>query len=234
MEEGILDLNIPMNYKREFCTGGPIPGCFGGFSQEAWYEHWNEFVKDHAYARQVAVGSALYLNSISDSVIQVREALADSAAGNRSYGWVGYSYRTPDSLTNTGQRTGAASRAELTRALTQPSEYDTQTPPVFADPAVVPARPWLAAPTTGHVLGTVTDQAGVPLDQVRVDVHDAETDALVASRVTDGFGYFGVVDLAPGRYKAIVDGGAVHGQRVAVFSVSAGEVTDVPIIPKRR
>ena len=33
MEEGILDLNIPMNYKREYCTGGPSPGCFGGFNQ---------------------------------------------------------------------------------------------------------------------------------------------------------------------------------------------------------
>jgi uncharacterized lipoprotein YddW (UPF0748 family) len=234
MEEGILDLNIPMNYKREFCTGGPIPGCFGGFSQQAWYDHWNEFAKDHAYGRQVAIGSAIYLNSIGDSVTQVREALAPSAAGNPSHGWVGYSYRTPDSLTNTGQRSGDASRAELTRALTQPSEYDAVTPPVFAEPAAVPARPWLAAPTLGHVLARVTDADGAPFDQVIVELYDAETDAFIGERLTDGFGFVGFVDLAPGRYKAIVDDAVVHGQRVAVFSIAAGAVTEVAIVPKRR
>jgi uncharacterized lipoprotein YddW (UPF0748 family) len=234
MEEGILDLNIPMNYKREFCTGGPIPGCFGGFSQQAWYEHWNDFVKDHAYDRQVAVGSAVYLNSISDSIIQARKALADSSAGNPSHGWVAYSYRTPDTLTNTGQRSGDESRAELTRALTEPSEYDEVTPPVFAAPAAVPVMPWLAAPTTGHVLASVTDADGEQLDQVQVELYEAETDALVGTRLTDGSGWFGFVDLAPGRYKAMVDGDVVHGQRVVTFSVVAGQVTEVAITPMRR
>lgn len=233
MEEGILDLNIPMNYKREFCTGETIPGCFGGFSQQAWYMNWNEFIKDHAYDRHVAVGSALYLNSIKDSVIQVRKALADSAAGNPSHGWVGYSYRNPDSLATTGQRPGDESRAELTRALTEESEYDEVTPPVFADQAAVPGMPWLAQPTTGHVLGNVTDEEGAPLDQVQVDLYDAETDAFVGTMFTDGSGWFGFVDLAPGRYKAMVDGDVVHGQRVVTFSISAGEVTNLPITPKR-
>jgi uncharacterized lipoprotein YddW (UPF0748 family) len=234
MEEGILDLNIPMNYKREFCTGGPIPGCFGGFSQQAWYEHWNDFAKDHAYGRQVAIGSAVYLNSISDSVIQARKALAPSTAGNPSHGWVAYSYRTPDALTNTGQRSGDASRAELTRALTQPSEYDTVTPPVFAEPATVPVMPWKAQPTTGHVLGTARTASGAALDQVRVDLYDAETDAFVGSHLTDGSGIFGFVDLEPGRYKALLDGEAVHGRRVTVVSVEAGEVTRTEIRPKAR
>lgn len=234
MEEGILDLNIPMNYKREFCTGGPIPGCFGGFSQQAWYMNWNEFIKDHAYGRHVAIGAAVYLNSISDSVIQARKALADSAAGNPSHGWVAYSYRTPDSLTNTGQRSADASRAELTRALTQPSEYDTVTPPVFAEPATVPAMPWLESPTTGHVLGRVTADDGAPLDQVRVDLYDAETDAFIGTMLTDGSGWFGFVDLAPARYKAVVDPAVAHGHRVVTFAVSVGDVTEVAIDAKSR
>ncbi|MBA2633263.1 MAG: family 10 glycosylhydrolase [Chloroflexi bacterium] len=234
MEEGILDLNIPMNYKREFCTGGPIPGCFGGFSQQAWYEHWNDYAKDHAYRRHVAIGSAVYLNSISDSVIQARKALAPSTAGNPSYGWVAYSYRTPDSLTNTGQRSGDASRAELTRALTQPSEYDPVMPPVFAEPAAVPPIGWKVAPTTGHILGSVRAAGGVPFDQVRVDLYDAETDALVGTRLTDGSGWFGFVDLEPGRYKAIVDGERAHGRRVSVVTVTAGQVTETAIAPKPR
>ena len=234
MDEGILDLNIPMNYKREFCVvGNEAPACFG-LPQEAQYESWNEFSKDHQYDRQAVIGSALYLNSIADSVVQVREALADSAAGNRSLGWVGYSYRTPDALTNNGQRPGDESRAELTRALTQPSEYDPVTPPVFAGAATVPARPWLAQPTLGHVLGQVTDEAGLALDQVQVDLHDAETDEYLGTARTDGSGWFGFVDLAPGRYRASVDGEAVYGQRVVAFSVVKGEVTELQVRPKRR
>lgn len=234
MEEGILDLNIPMNYKREFCTGGPIPGCFGGFSQRDWYEHWNAFAKDHQYRRATAIGSAIYLNSVPDSVIQVRKALAPSAAGNPSHGWVGYSYRTPDTLTNTGARSGDASRAELTRALTQPSEYDPVTPPVFAETAGVPAMTWKTEPTAGHVRGTILDPDGVPFDQLRVDIYDVSGRTLVASQLTDGSGWFGFVDLAPGRYKVKLDGADVHGQRVVVFQVAAGELTTLSLRPKGR
>jgi uncharacterized lipoprotein YddW (UPF0748 family) len=233
MEEGILDLNMPMNYKREFCVvGDEAPACFG-LPQEAQYESWNEFIKDHQYGRRSAIGSALYLNSITDSVTQVREALAASTAGNRIHGWVGYSYRTPDALTNAGQRPGDDSRAELTRALTEPSEYDSVTPPVFADPASVPLLPWLEHPTVGHALGRVTDPSGAPFDQVRVELYDAETDAFVGSMLTDGSGWFGFVDLSPARYKAIVAGDASHGRRVVTFTVAPGEVTELTISPKR-
>ncbi|HEY0735823.1 MAG TPA: family 10 glycosylhydrolase [Herpetosiphonaceae bacterium] len=233
--EGILDLNIPMNYKREHFVTEPN-------NQQRMYHEWNEFIKDNQYNRQAAIGSAIYLNYIGagadhvggGSVAQVRKALAPSAAGNRAVGWVGYSYRTPDNLTNEGRRSGDLSRAELTRALTQPSEYDPITPPVFAEPATVPVMPWKAQPTKGHAAGTVKTEAGVPFDQVRVDIYDAETDAFVVSKTTDGYGWFGVVDLAPGRYKAIVDGDRVYGNRVVVFSVEAGQVTDVELTPRDR
>ena len=234
MDEGILDLNIPMNYKREWCTGGPIPGCFGGFSQQAWYENWNEFIKDHQYQRQATVGSALYLNSLANSIAQVRKALAPSAAGNTGVGWVGYSYRNPDDLALSGARTGAASRAELARALTEESEYDSQTPPVFSEPATVPGMTWKTQPTKGHVLGTVRTPDGTPFDQLTVELRDAETDALVATRPTDGTGNFGFVDLAPGRYKALLDPAVAFERRVVTFSVVAGEVTSVEMTPRSR
>ena len=235
MEEGILDLNLPMNYKREWCHGDPIPkipaGCFD-FDQRAWYEHWNEFIKDHQYDRHAAIGSALYLNHIDESVVQVRKALEPSAAGNTGVGWVGYSYRTPDFLTNTGQRSGDASRAELTRALTEPSEYDPVTPPVFADPAVLPATPWKDEPSLGHVMGTVRTGDGTVFDQVSVELY--HRGSLVAVRPTDGIGWFGFVDLAPGRYKVKVDGDAAHGRRVLHFDVRAGEVEILELTPNAR
>ena len=237
MQEGILDTNIPMNYKREHCTATG-PGCFG--DQRSWYTDWNEFAKDNQYARSTTIGAAIYLNTIDGSVTQIRKALAPSAAGSSGIGWVGYSYRTPDCRTNSscnpplpyGFRSGDASRAELTRALTQPSEYDSVLPPVFATAATVPDMPWKSAPTRGHIAGVVTTNTGVALDQILVQVRDPESDALVASRVTDGSGYFAFVDLLPKKYKVFVpDDARVTGKRVALTTVAAGRVARVSITP---
>ena len=230
MQEGILDLNIPMNYKREHFTTEPN-------NQRRMYLEWNEFARDHQYGRQVAIGAAIYLNFVANSVTQVRKALTPNANGNSAVGWVGYSYRSPDCLSvapfcGSPSRSTDASRAELTRALTQPSEYDTVLPPVFATPATVPTMPWKTAPTRGHLAGTATTNTGVPLDQILVEVRDAETDALVISRLTDGLGYAAFVDLPPGRYKVFIpDDGRVTGKRVQVVGVSAGAVSRFAIAP---
>jgi uncharacterized lipoprotein YddW (UPF0748 family) len=227
MEEGILDINFPMNYKREHFTTEPN-------NQLRMYEEWNEFAKDNQYDRQVVIGSAVYLNFITGTVAQVRKALAPSAAGNPSAGWIAYSYRTPDALTNADQSLGAARRAELIRALTQPSEYDPIMPPIFEFPVPVPSIPWKDQPTKGHLMGTVITPDGVPFDQIRVDLYDAETDVFIASRVTDGTGWFGFVDLVPGRYKVKVDRTRAHGRHQTVtVGVSAGQVASVEMTPFR-
>jgi uncharacterized lipoprotein YddW (UPF0748 family) len=228
MQEGILDLNLPMNYKREHFTTEPN-------NQLRMFEEWNEFAKDNQYDRQVVIGSAVYLNFITGTVTQVRKALAPSAAGNLAAGWIAYSYRTPDALTNADQTLGPAQRAELIRALTQPSEYDPLTPPIFESPVPVPSIPWKDQPTKGHLMGTVTAPNGVPFDQIRVDLYDAETDALIASRVTDGIGWFGFVDLVPGRYKVQVDQARAHGPHQTVtVAVSVGQVAAVEMTPFMR
>src|SRR5438067_11983517 len=107
-----------MNYKRDSLA-----------DQHQMYDEWNEFAKDNQYRRSVAIGSALYLNDIAASVSQVRRALAPSAAGNSAIGWVGYSYRTPDAMTDPRTRSGAARRPELTHALTEPFQCDRVWPP---------------------------------------------------------------------------------------------------------
>jgi uncharacterized lipoprotein YddW (UPF0748 family) len=232
MQEGILDLNIPMNYKREHFVTEPN-------NQDRMYYEWNEFTKDHQYNRHAAIGSAIYLNYIGagadhaggGTVAQVREALAPSAAGNSAVGWVGYSYRTPDNLTNESRRSGDLSRAELTKALTKPSAYDPNPTPVFAEPAVVPEMGWKTQPTKGHLAGSVTTDDGTPFDQIRVDLYDAETDAYIGTKTANGSGWFGFVDLTPGRYKAIVDGERTTGQRVAVVTVEAGQVATADLTP---
>jgi hypothetical protein len=230
MEEGILDLNIPMNYKREHLTTEPN-------NQRRMYLEWNEYARDHQYARDVAIGTAIYLNFVANSLTQVRKALTPNANGSSAIGWVGYSYRSPDCLSvvpfcGTPSRTTDASRAELTRGLTQPSEYDTVTPPVFSTPATVPTMPWKTAPTRGHLAGTVKTNTGIAMDQILIEVRDPETDALIVSRLTDGLGYVAFVDLAPGKYKVFVpDDARVTGKRVQLVDVSAGAVARFAITP---
>ena len=230
MEEGILDINIPMNYKREHLTVEPN-------NQRRMYEEWNEFARDHQYERSSAIGAAIYLNFVASSVTQVRKALTPNANGNAAIGWVGYSYRSPDCLSvapfcGAPSRTTDESRAELTRALTQPSEYDTVLPPVFSTPATVPTMPWKTAPTRGHLAGTVKTTTSIAIDQILVEVRDAETDALVMSRLTDGLGYVAFIDLAPGRYKVFIpDDARVTGKRVELVNVSAGTLARFAITP---
>jgi len=201
------------------------------------YLEWNEFARDHQYERDVAIGSAIYLNFVANSVIQVRKALTPNANGNSAIGWVGYSYRTPDCYTNSSPecqppRSGDLSRAELIRALTQPSEYDAVLPPVFSTPATVPTMPWKTAPTRGHLAGTVTTTVDTAMDQILVELRDPETDALVLSRLTDGLGYVAFVDVVPGHYKVFVpDDARVTGKRVDLVDVSAGAVTRFAITP---
>jgi uncharacterized lipoprotein YddW (UPF0748 family) len=231
MEEGILDLNIPMNYKREHFTTEPN-------NQRRMYLEWNEYARDHHYARHVAIGSAVYLNFVDGSVTQVRKALTPNANGNRAIGWVGYSYRTPDCYANgplptspecTPKRTADESRAELTPALTAPSDA------VFSTPTSVPTMPWKTSPTRGHLAGTVITKTGIAIDQILVQVRDPKTDAVIVSRLTDGLGYVAFVDLAPGKYDVFVpDEARVDGKRVDHVHVWAGGVARFSITPSAK
>ena len=213
MREGILDLNIPMNYKRDQTTPS---------DQRRMYQDWSDFAKDQQYGRQVAIGSAPYLNDIAATVRQVRTAVAPSSAGHFGSGWVGYSYRTPDAMTDAGTRSGAASRAELERALTQASSYDPATPAVFASPTTVPPMTWKTQPTTGHVRGIARTSDGTALAQTPVLLFSTSSGAIVRSLKTDGAGWFAFVDLAPGSYR--VD---VSGNTLGSVDVMAGRLTTV-------
>jgi uncharacterized lipoprotein YddW (UPF0748 family) len=218
LREGIIDLNIAMDYKRDTDA-----------SQRSGYTQWADFAKDSQYLRQSAVGSAVYLNDIASSVRQVRTAVATSGAGSASAGWVGYSYRTPDAATDAGTRTGASARAQLIAALTRASTDDPVTPAVFATPAAVPAMPWKDQPSLGHLRGTATDAAGGPIAGAAVTLYDSG-DRAIAQRVTDGSGWFGFVDVLPGAYRATIDSTRAVSSTGSV-TVAAGQVASVAPSP---
>jgi uncharacterized lipoprotein YddW (UPF0748 family) len=218
LREGIIDTAMLMNYKRD--TLATEPG-----NQRRMYDEWSEFAKDNQYRRSAVIGTALYLNTIASSVSQARRAVSPSAAGNSSAGWIGYSYRTPDLLTDDGTRSGAASRAELIRGLTQPSEYETIVPPVFADAPPVSSMTWKTQPIFGHLKGTALASDGTPLLGTVVQVVDISSGVVLRSTTTDGTGWFGFVDLPVGTYRVTTSSTRVTGGVLGQATMVAGQVT---------
>mgnify|MGYP005836594819 CR=1 FL=1 len=199
MEEGILDLNIPMMY----------------FDQDSWASAWNNwsvFAKNHRYNRHVALGPALYLNSIDDSILQIRSSREATVAGYRADGVSGYAYK----LTNDE----GVPRATFLAALTQPSAYDPITPPVFSSAASPPVMTWKTAPTRGHLKGYLRDAASLAgLDYATVILSGPVNRTLR----TDATGFFGAADLLPGNY-TLTAGLAGYLSRSSNVTVTVGAV----------
>jgi uncharacterized lipoprotein YddW (UPF0748 family) len=214
LREGILDTGMLMNYKRDSLA-----------SQHQMYDEWNEFAKDNQYRRSVVIGSALYLNDIASSVSQVRRAVAPSGAGHSAIGWIGYSYRTPDAMTDAGTRSGAIGRAELIKALTQPSQYDGITPPIFADAPSVPAMTWKTQPIFGHLRGTAVATDGTVLAGTAVHLVEPTSGVVLRTTTTDGSGWFGFVDAPVGTYRVTTDSTRVSGGILGQATIVQGRVS---------
>ena len=214
LTEGIMDTVVAMNYKRNW-----LP------DQKQMFDEWTEVLADWQGERQAVIGPALYLNDISDSIEQVRSALAPTAAGITAAGWSGYSYANP-SQAGVGQPLSFrnAERDRLAEALTTGPDAP------FAEKAAVPVMPWKANPTDGHVSGRVTLRTGTPLDQVSVTLRPLTTGGESITRLTDGDGWFGFVHLRPGTYLVQVNlPKRVVGQPVAAVKVTAGQISKVDL-----
>jgi uncharacterized lipoprotein YddW (UPF0748 family) len=126
LEEGIIDLGLPMIYRDEDTAATSFDG-------------WTNWAKDHQGNRGTVLGTGLYLNAAQDSLSQWQRARQPSTAGNRALGICGYSYGTPSD--------------EGTTQLTFASLAATQ---VFTEPATIPAIPWKDSPSQGHLMGVLT------------------------------------------------------------------------------
>jgi uncharacterized protein (TIGR03437 family) len=215
-EEGILDLAIPMNYRREH-----------QMSQAAAMASWNEWTKDHAYNRAVMIGTGAFLNSVEGTIQQVRGAFSPSRAGYRGAGVVFFSLAnaneavTANPLSNpAGRDTPRRSFAEFACGLVTGKSIDgTQNyespgvvdPPVFAEAAAIPVLQWKSNPQAGHLMGVVKNRNGEAVDAAEVlisRIADGVTPAkgrISVVTATDGSGFYGGVDLAPGRYRVTVN-----------------------------
>nr|MDQ3372985.1 family 10 glycosylhydrolase [Acidobacteriota bacterium] len=226
-EEGILDIAIPMNYKRETTQAG-------------LFDTWNEWTKNHQYNRASLVGLGAYLNSIEGTLRQTRRSLAPSATGNNiARGIVFYAMaNTNEAVTANplsippGQNTPKRSFAEFASGLTTGKSVSGTTfyedpianpTPVFSQLATVPVFSWKAAPTKGHLMGFARRDDNTILDTANVTIKNLETNA-VRSTATDGGGFYGGVDLTPGQYlvKAQLGSETLYS---CVSNVVAGTVT---------
>src|SRR5262245_57011444 len=227
-EEGILDIAMPMNYKREHSA-----------TEFQQYERWSEWAKNHQYNRAVLIGDGGLVNGIEGSLRQGRRALAPSSAGNSALGLIFYSMATSNVAVTAnpfsipaGQNTPARPFAEFASGLTTGKSVDgatlyedpaTNPTPVFALPATIPTLAWKASPTVGHLMGFAKRSDGTPLDTATVTIENLDTQD-TREGATDGGGFYGGVDLNPGRYLVKAELGADVLYSCAA-TVTAGAVT---------
>ena len=234
-EEGIIDLAIPMNYKREHTA-----------SQAVMFDEWNEWTKNHKYNRSTLVGAGNFLNAVEGTVRQVRRSLEPSAQGNRADGVVFFSMATSNvALTANpfsvppGANTPVRSFNDFALGLTTGRSGATLFEPnadaptfeaIFAQPATIPTHSWKVAPTKGHIKGFARRSDSTPLDTADVEITNIDTNS-VKTGATDGGGFFGGVDLAPGQYiaKATLGSDTVFS---CVATVSPGFVTTADAAPE--
>ncbi|MEG4496571.1 family 10 glycosylhydrolase [Microcoleus sp. F10-C6] len=231
LEEGILDMAMPMTYQREYKR-----------SQKLAYDRWIEFAKDHQYNRQIAIGPGNYLNYIEDTLAQVRRAEQPSAKGNHVAGTVLYSYASSNVYTNVELRSGGS--GDLPRqpwkyvpqsndlfytALSVPSQYvdaatgkTYETQPVWATAAAVPDMPWKSRPTTGAIAGNL-QRCAQTCDGASLTLQSIDAAGQVRQLRADGKGWFGAIELSPGTYQLKVDGSQIQ----QTVNVVAGEVTKI-------
>jgi uncharacterized lipoprotein YddW (UPF0748 family) len=213
LEEGIIDIAMPMNYDPENTP-----------SRAARFDGWTEWEKDHRYNRHMVIGQAAYLNDIAGSIRQTRRALSPSSQGNLADGIVFYSYWTNNNA--------AQPPSDFYRALSQPSAYDTNPSPVFAERVPPPEMAWKISPLTGLILGTVSKPDGRKVDGATVVIHSADRvqSSPVSRTITDGSGTFGFVGLDPGSYQVgmMGDGPLLHTS--STVQIDRGKVSSVSLI----
>jgi uncharacterized lipoprotein YddW (UPF0748 family) len=227
-EEGITDIAMPMNYKREHTPSNVLQ-----------YDTWNEWLKNHQYNRAGVIGQGAFLNAIEGTLRQTRRALAPSTiTGKSGIGVIFFSMATSNvadplnpfsipPLQDTPARPFAEFAAGLTtgtsvNGLTFYEDPITNPTAIFSEVATIPVLPWKAAPTLGHIMGFAKRADDTPLDTANVTIENLGTGA-TRNTATDGGGFFGGVDLVPGHYLVKVELGS-EVLYSCVITVTAGNV----------
>lgn len=201
LEEGILDIAMPMNY-------------FAEARNAAFLDRWMTYAKDRQYGRAVMIGLGNYLNPIPDTLAQLQRVFLPTPLGNLPIGVSFYSYATTNSEST-------LRNPDFYRAL---GAY-------FASAAQPPELPWKSRPTKGHLYGWLRVEGGPEwLKDEATAIVESDTGTDVIRRLTtDGNGFFGTVDLPPDRYRVRLERAGLELFRTAPKEVPAGRVVPFEI-----
>ena len=247
LEEGIIDLAIPMNYYSEWHP-----------NQQTWYNQWIEWEKDHQYERQIVIGPGIFMQYIEQSLSQIRRALEPSSLGNRAAGVSLYAYGASNLYSSNDFKETVASRGYIRhpyrfipetndwffQLLAQGGGYidpvlnkHIETTPVFPERAPVPDMPWKSNPVKGFLMGQVSAPGGSALDHLKVTVESislTEEQPIYREVFTDGSGWFGLAELPPGEYLVSIDKGNFIGATVQKVLIQPGRVSEVVFVRKEQ
>ena len=228
-EEGIMDVLVPMDYKREHTA-----------AQAAQFDDWMRFTiaTAHANGRLGLIGLGAYLNGIEGTLRQARRAREAGADGIVFYSLAATNeavtsnpFTYPSAGVSTPERSSSDFFAALRTGASASGATRYESPalaPLFVSPVPVPATPL----THGHVMGFARDVDGVLLDGATVTIEHLGNGSK-RTVTSDGNGFFGFAQLLPGTYRVSSAAGSS-----CELEVTAGEVitAEVPAAcrPKRR
>jgi uncharacterized lipoprotein YddW (UPF0748 family) len=197
LEEGLLDLAMPMSYFREPANAG-------------FLTRWLDYYKDRQYNRRIFAGLGSYLNSVEDSRKQMDRVL------ERGLGLALYSYASTNLLDARGFP--IEPNELFYRAVAE------RMPPELPAQRLHETMPWLSQ--RGGAMGWLIAEQN---DGVTAVIEADDGADFAARRMsTDGTGFFGFVDLPPGRYRIrLLD--RLTGEeilRTIAMDVRGGEITE--------
>jgi hypothetical protein len=210
MQEGILDMNVIMDYYNQSVSW-----------RADYYTKWLRFTEDNQFNRQAVIGQAAWLNSTSNSLFQIRATRTPSRNTNSAAGVAIYAYG--------GDKGKATERAELLQSLTHTNKYESNASPVFSTCVPTPDMPWKLKPVKGHLKGFVfSGKNNEALDGAKITLTGATNKTMTA----DATGFYGAVDLEPGKY-TLTTVSPDHAARTNEIAITAGNVTSQDIVLPR-
>lgn len=215
LDDGLLDLGIPMNYASE--TDDRVRG---------WFDGWMRWEKQHGHGRHLAVGLGAYRNTPAHTLAQI--ARARTAENGRVTGVSFFSYAVPRPAVPQQDGLKASAIVPATERMAFLADGADGRPGAFPRPAPVPPMPWIERPEHGWLAGTVTGTTRAAGDGIAVRITRKRLWPFGnTSHVrTDGNGFYGLAKIEPGRYTVAIRNDA-GGWRTQQVQVSAGRVARV-------
>lgn len=208
LKEGMIDLACPMTYFQEEYAADS-------------HRHWSEFIKNHQYKRAATIAVGNWFNTVPQTFRQMQVARQPSAKGKRPYGVMLYSYagtNLSEEKDEKGKRKEQLYQPEFYAALSQPSKFAASPP--FAEVVPLPPMAWKVQPKAGHLKGFVLTPQLDPVDGATITVRHGKR---IYRRVSDGTGFYALIDLPPGEYKIKVQAPGYAAQEGRT-KIEAGKV----------